>query len=566
MRLDLLGEAKGADEPPHGRDTSEKPPELGVIKSKSVPFVFSTPRTQEQWAREAEDEGESEDQTSQFEPAPERCPSPSNAAMQDELSKEDASVHVEERVELALVSSKHSQDQMIDLHLRLEELVAEAVGFLRVDRIQIILGPMDSARSLKGSEEEEEEERTYVVLVIGLESGVSMDASMRTLDVAEELVRQAKDVCAPLRLSLSEIFGAAVLGARLLSDDEPARTAGYYTDLQRTRLEFVCHSISTKRKASMTGFAWRSWVQEHRRCVNIRLILHFLLSQHRKQSLAAGLCRWQDSTRQQKHFKGVCKHIILSWLSRCLAMSFAAWRRSSLDSRRLKEKLNNSLDRWLHATKCKAWDRWLDHCQHRRELRAKVVSTLSRWWLNTTTSKAWGRWMTHCEERKIMVERLNTSIDRWLHATKCKAWDRWLDHCQHRRRLRAKVASTLSRWLRTASLQAYNTWRAAVEKRVRRQAAFHSALARLREISIWRAFTRWRVELEEKVRREAVLFKVLNRMRNHMAWRALSSWSSKVDLKRHTQDALQITSLNRTRSLLATGWFWVCTSILSLSV
>ena len=52
------------------------------------------------------------------------------------------------------------------------------MGFLRVDRIQIILGPMDSARSLKGGEEEEE---ACVVLVIGLESGVSMDAGVRTV-------------------------------------------------------------------------------------------------------------------------------------------------------------------------------------------------------------------------------------------------------------------------------------------------------------------------------------------------------------------------------------------------
>jgi hypothetical protein len=52
------------------------------------------------------------------------------------------------------------------------------VGSLRVDRIQIILGPMDSARSLKGGEEEED---ACVVLVIGLESGVSMDAGVRTV-------------------------------------------------------------------------------------------------------------------------------------------------------------------------------------------------------------------------------------------------------------------------------------------------------------------------------------------------------------------------------------------------
>ncbi len=52
------------------------------------------------------------------------------------------------------------------------------MGFLRVDRIQIILGPMDSARSLKGGEGEEE---ACVVLVIGLESGVSMDAGVRTV-------------------------------------------------------------------------------------------------------------------------------------------------------------------------------------------------------------------------------------------------------------------------------------------------------------------------------------------------------------------------------------------------
>ena len=333
LRLGLLGDgAKGGDELPHGEGTSGTPPAVSGIKSASVPFVFSTPRTQEQWAREAEDESESEDELSQPEYAVRR-PSPSIEAMRDASSVDGAPVQVEERVEVAVVSSTYSHDQMMEQHLQLEEMVADAIGFLRVDRIQIILGPMDSARSLKGGEKEEE---TCAVLVIGLESGVSMDASMRALDVAQELVRQAKDVRAPLRLSLSEVLDAAVLDARLLPRDEPARTAGYYADLQRTRLEFVCQSISTKRKASMTALAWSSWIQEHRRRAKKGLILHYLLSKQRTLLLAARLGSWQDSTRQQQHFKGVCKHIILRWLSRCLAMSFVAWRRSSLDSRRLK--------------------------------------------------------------------------------------------------------------------------------------------------------------------------------------------------------------------------------------
>ena len=65
-------------------------------------------------------------------------------------------------------------------------------------------------------------------------------------------------------------------------------------------------------------------------------ILVYLLSQYRKRFLSAGMDRWHNSMIQQKHFKVVCKKIIVRWLLRCLAMSFVSWRRSSLESARLR--------------------------------------------------------------------------------------------------------------------------------------------------------------------------------------------------------------------------------------
>jgi hypothetical protein len=76
--------------------------------------------------------------------------------------------------------------------------------------------------------------------------------------------------------------------------------------------------------------------QEYRRSFNLSAILVYLLAQHRKHFLFAGIDRWHSSMIQQRHFKVVCKKIIICWLSRCLAISFASWRRSSLESVRLR--------------------------------------------------------------------------------------------------------------------------------------------------------------------------------------------------------------------------------------
>ena len=106
LDLGLLGNgARDVDMQRLG-EASVQPPAMSGIESASVPFVFSTPRTQEQWTRGAEQKVENEDELSLLRPA---------------------LVQIEERVEVALVSSKYSQDQMMEQHLQLEEMVGVCV-------------------------------------------------------------------------------------------------------------------------------------------------------------------------------------------------------------------------------------------------------------------------------------------------------------------------------------------------------------------------------------------------------------------------------------------------------
>jgi hypothetical protein len=104
LNLGLLGNgARDVDKQRPG-EASAQPPAMSCIESTSVPFVFSTPRTQEQWTRGGEQK------------------------VEDELSLlRPALVQIEERVEVALVSSKYSQDRMMEQHLQLEEMVCVCV-------------------------------------------------------------------------------------------------------------------------------------------------------------------------------------------------------------------------------------------------------------------------------------------------------------------------------------------------------------------------------------------------------------------------------------------------------
>lgn len=102
LNLNLLENGAKDGDMQRLREASAQPPAMSGIGSASLPFVFSTPRIQEQWTRGAGKTIKNEDELSLLGPA---------------------LVQIEERVEVALVSSKYTQDQMMEQHLKLEELV-----------------------------------------------------------------------------------------------------------------------------------------------------------------------------------------------------------------------------------------------------------------------------------------------------------------------------------------------------------------------------------------------------------------------------------------------------------
>jgi len=392
-------------------------------RSWATPLSFSTARSRE------EEETLVEEET-----APER-------------SGGEQAVKMAARVEMLvkLKSGIYSPSALRDKHLDVEELVAEAVGFLNVGNVHVLVG---------NEQDQLDDELSCAILTIGLEPDVSIDASMRPYDVAREIVRQGHDPRAPLRCNLRRLFAASIIEARVLEVQQAVRSASEFTILhqgyedsmeQRLRRVFC---VTTQRAA---WFCWVDWLSAG---LDIKSMASDLDAKHSLISLRKAIVLWMQNSQMHRRFKGRLRNLILRSLQHSMAERFAAWSHYAVKQQsrseivaRVAMQSNHRMTRCLFLI-------WGKQSAHHIRIRRVCEKALGRR-RHTMLSDACYRW---CEALRL-EDMLAQGLAARNHRARSAALAAWQASAKASRRFKELAPRVVGRWQKLLLSSSLQRWR-----------------------------------------------------------------------------------------------------------